>query len=467
MNNNHVVYTTKLLFHPRINHKSTILPNVAGTNMKLLWYSLITSATAFTLPLPHISRQRTVLFSSSPADDVLVEIKSMRVRQLKLELEGAGINTSDAFEKDTLVERLVEYRKSAKFIAAQNASPPSSESPVSTGDTRTRTYSNGIIQVPLGFHSLTPDMSVPSNNSNVFLRPSPGKYPSIQLTIPGQDRKLTLLVDTACSGIVMRPKVLKYYNLPSLNTGISMTAAGGTTNAGSVATLKTSVMDDGTILDEMIVAGQDIGALPNILDGIIGLSFLNQFKKVAFDFENGELLLSKTSSDEMNFRHMEVAASSELNLCKIGVWTVDATLDGRGPVKLLLDTGAAATFLSWKGVKDLNMSIDHPLIQRNTNPIGAMGADNNAIELSHRFVLKSRMNLISGPSSMGAFGPLGVEGAGPLNIDIGDLPIFTMLESDDVGGIMGSDIIMGCDVLYLDLAARPSPTITMYNKRDV
>lgn len=437
--------------------------------MKLLCCILISSAAAFTLPFSHTTQQKTTVLFSSSEDHVLAEIKSMRVRQIKQELEGAGIDTSDAFEKDTLVERLVDYRKSDKFIAAQNTSPSSSESSANANtstSTRTRATSTGIIRVPIGFHSLTPDVSVPSNNSNVFLRPSPGKYPSIQLTIPGQDRKLTLLVDTACSGLVLRPEILKHYNLPSFNAGMSMTAAGGTTNTGSVATLRTSVLDDGTILDEMIVAGQDIGALPNILDGIIGLSFLNQFKKVAFDFENGELLLSKMSNDEMDFHHMEVAASSELKLCKIGVWSVDTTLDGRGPVKMLLDTGAAATFLSWKGVQDLNMNIDHPLIQRNTNPIGAMGADNNAIELSHRFVLKNRVNLTSGPSSMGAFAPLGLEGIGPLNIDIGDLPILTMLKSEDIGGIMGSDILMGCDVLHLDLAASPCPIVTMYNKRE-
>ena len=54
-----------------------------------------------------IPKQRIVLFSS--ASDVLSEVNSMRVRQIKQELDEAGINTSDAFEKDELVKRLVEY----------------------------------------------------------------------------------------------------------------------------------------------------------------------------------------------------------------------------------------------------------------------------------------------------------------------------------------------------------------------
>jgi hypothetical protein len=55
-----------------------------------------------------IPKQRIVLFSS--ASDVLSEVKSMRVRQIKQELNEAGINTSHAFDKDELVKRLLEYR---------------------------------------------------------------------------------------------------------------------------------------------------------------------------------------------------------------------------------------------------------------------------------------------------------------------------------------------------------------------
>ena len=74
----------------------------------LLCAALISSAAAITFPHTSIPRQRNVLFSS--ASDVLSEVNSMRVRQIKQELDEAGINTSDAFEKDELVKRLLEYR---------------------------------------------------------------------------------------------------------------------------------------------------------------------------------------------------------------------------------------------------------------------------------------------------------------------------------------------------------------------
>ena len=93
-----------------------------------------------------------------------------------------------------------------------------------------------------------------------------------------------------------------------------------------------------------------------------------------------------------------------------------------------------------------------------------------ALELSHRFVLKNRVNLLSDPSNVSPFGPLGLEmekDLGSLNIDIGDLPVLATLRSDNVGGIMGSDILMRCDILYFDLSAKPLPIVTMYNKREM
>ena len=41
--------------------------------------------------------------------ELIANIKAMRVRELKSKLESVGINTSDAFEKDELVKRLVDY----------------------------------------------------------------------------------------------------------------------------------------------------------------------------------------------------------------------------------------------------------------------------------------------------------------------------------------------------------------------
>ena len=447
----------------------------------------------------------------------------MRVRELKSKLESVGIDTSDAFEKDELVKRLVDYsmqnnlnsipestessttnstvKKKKKKKKKLNTPPPdiiaenealeettSNVQEASVPNTNKpemkRKARGSVTRVTLGFHSTQPSSSIPSAKTTtdnpynqVFLRPSPGKYPSIQLSLKGFDRKMTLLVDTACSGFILRPNIMSLYKLQNTapNVNISMTAAAGTANIGgvSVGNVKNAKMDDGTVLEDMIVAGQDIGALPQELDGIIGLSFLKQFEKIAFDFQNGQLLLLPPRSQEewIDLSSMELMAKSQCKTCRIGVWTVDMSLDGRGPVKMLLDSGAAATFLNWNGVNALNMDRSHPLIQRNTDAMGLMGADNVALQLTHRFVLKNRVNLTSDLSAVGAFGPLGIEvqsgDNGPLNIDIGDLPVLETLKGENVGGIVGSDLLMRCDLLLLDLKGSPSqPEISIYNSRD-
>jgi predicted aspartyl protease len=450
-------------------------------NIFIFLLALVSIADAFVYPKSiatfrvgfHDQQFSSSLSSSLDQQDeqsLMDEVISMKASEIKRELDLFGINTSDVFEKNELINRLVEHRRKAKGKKNTKGTSDNHQTSDNLYPEESGSLADDVIRVPMEFHSLIPAQSVPSSNSNVYLRPSPGKYPSIQLVIPGQSRKMTLLVDTACSGIVLRPSILQLYNLPKLNTGISMTAAGGTTTAGSVAKLVSPRMVDGTILEDMIVAGQDIGALPSVLDGIIGISFLNQFESVTFDFEQSELILSKTRINHLkmeDWSQMEVIAKSFMEMCRIGVWTMDVTMDGRGPVKMLLDTGAAATFLNWKGVKDLNMDRNHPRIQRNTSALGAMGADNVALALSHRFTLKNRVNFTSDPANVGPFEPLGIDlqKYGSLNIDIGDLPVLSVLQVDNVGGIIGNDILMRCDVLHLDLGQKHRPEIIMLNRR--
>lgn len=410
----------------------------------------------------------------SEQDDFIKEIRSLRVKQIKEELMDAGLDTSDVFEKEELIQRLIAFRKN-------NPDNKSSDKAVlHKKEDKTYMTSPSSVpaesRIPLAFHSLTPDQSVQAqNDKDVFLRPSPGKFPSININLSNSDKSLTLLVDTACSGVVLRPNVIKKYNLPTLNIPSTMQAAGGITKGTSVSKIVSPTLDDGTKLEDMMVAVQDIGALPVELDGIIGISFLQQFQYVAFNFEKGEMILRKMGSPNgsLNFNplELEVLAESNCSLCRIGVWTADVILDGRGPVKMLLDTGAASTFLNWKGAQDCSLNRDHPLITRNRDSIGAMGADNMAIELSHRFQTKRRVNFVN-TLSIGAFGPLGIDltEIGPLNIDIGDLQVLETLKSENVGGILGSDLLMRCDLLELDFVSgtkKGIPRIRMIKRRSM
>ncbi len=415
--------------------------------------------------------------SAIDTQSILDKIKRMRVKEIKQQLEEVNISTTDCFEKEELIQRLYTYKLSSKKKEGNSYQNSNVSNNVDSNDN-----DDAFIRIPMDFHSLT-TTPVKSNNSNdLYLRPSPGKFPSISITLPTKgNKKLNLLVDTACSGILLRPSIIQNLQLPKINTGVTMTAAGGTVTAdnNSVCRLDCIQLNDKhqTILKDFIVVGQDIGSLPSILDGIVGLSFLERYFSVSFDFEFGELVLLKEKRKLTQFDNpmvYDVVAETLLTRSRMSVYIASVTLDGRGPVKMIVDTGAASTFLNWKGAKDMNIDRNHPLVSFNTEAIGVMGADNNALALTHRFVLKRRFNFQSGgkaTTTVGMFAP-GLDivengNTSGMNIDIGDLPVLETMRSEDVGGILGSDLLMRADVVHFsDLKDLSSLKLSFLMKRE-
>ena len=232
-----------------------------------------------------------------------------------------------------------------------------------------------------------------------------------------------------------------------------------------------------------VAACQDIGALPAGLDGIIGLSLLGRYDRVDFDYANGELRLSSNreiDDDDDDPRDVPngdgdasvVVARCALRLTRLRVYAADVTLDGRGPVGMLVDTGASSTFLNRRGVSDMRLSMHSPpLIEPiRGEAIGAMGADNLALRLTHRYRLRRRWNLVAENTSLGGLGLAGVEmrgGGGEgdgRNIDIGDLPVLEALGGDGVGGILGADLLMMCDVVRFSGLNTGSPTMILMQR---
>ena len=366
------------------------------------------------------------------------EIRSMRVREIKEELVKLGVSTKDVFEKEELIQRLLQCRKTDK-------PKPEPTVPSSSG-------TSGI-SAPLYFTSLDTDLKVAAVNvdGGITLNPSDQPYATIQIQVEenGQEFMLQLLLDTACSGFVLRPSILDKYNLPKLSTPVTMTGAGGTAGAQGLTQIQTFEFG-GQTFGPLPAAVQDIGALPKSLDGIIGLSFLNQFAVVDLDFVNGQLSLYKKGE---TVPAPQTSASGKLvsqgmmsMIPQLGIYTVDVWLGGRGPVKMLVDSGAANTFLSWYGLQCLGISRDDKsFLKPLNNPMGAMGSDNTVARLTHRIHVSSSLQL--GKNTEG----LSLKNEKRLNIDIGDIAILENLKSYNVGGILGIDALMRCSSVRLIL----------------
>ena len=186
-----------------------------------------------------------------------------------------------------------------------------------------------------------------------------------------------------------------------------------------------------------------------------------------FDFSCGELRLYKTNPDPIvgNNGDTMVVAEGKIDMTKLGIYTVDTLLDGRGPVKLLVDTGAASTFLNWNGVSQMGYSSASDKIEPIRDAIGAMGADNLALKLTHRYALKRRWNIQTARNTRGMYSPgialRGTDFHNGLNIDIGDLPVLDALRSDGAGGILGADLLMMCDLVRFNGLNGDSPSVSM------
>ena len=97
-----------------------------------------------------------------------------------------------------------------------------------------------------------------------------------------------------------------------------------------------------------------------------------------------------------------------------------------------------------------------------------MGADNPALRLTHRYRLRRRWNLLAENMALGDFCP-GIEmrkgrEVGGSDIDIGDLPVLEAVGGDGVGGILGANLLMMCDVARFSGLNTGSPTMILMQR---
>jgi hypothetical protein len=378
-------------------------------------------------------------------DALKEEIRSMRVKEIKKELDMFKVSTGDVFEKEELVSRLV----SARLIKHQDRKNQTQDKNNKfSGD-------DGVIVAPLYFTTLDSINVATSTGDGLRVEPGDQPYATIRVYCErgsSQQFSLNLLLDTACSGFVLRPSIVSKHNLPRLSTPVTMTGAGGTAGSTGLTQINKFALNEdaqGTSFGPMPAAVQDIGALPPSLDGIIGLNLLTQFDFVDMDFHNGQIIFYKLGSkatppsSSSSGETKPVDRAEMQYVSSLGLYTVNVYFDGRGPVKMLVDSGAANTFLNWKGVQDLGIRRDSDILQRLSGNTAAMGSDNISMQLTHRLVVSQKIQI----------GNLNDQGLSlkdcsvkkkHLNIDIGDIPILEQLRGDNVGGILGIDALMRC-----------------------
>jgi hypothetical protein len=150
-----------------------------------------------------------------------------------------------------------------------------------------------------------------------------------------------------------------------------------------------------------------------------------------------------------------VVAESEMDLLgSWGICSVPVWLGSRGPVKMLMDTGAACTLLhSPMGTRALGLdaSRDTSVIAPLPGNAGAMGGDNVAIRLTHRLYLSSSVCLGSKNPQLQLQQVAGVKLKRRVAVDMGSIPFLDQLQPYQVGGILGMDVLSQCDAVEVSL----------------
>jgi len=376
----------------------------------------------------------TTTTTASNNEDLLETIRSMRVKELKKELTKRKISTSDVFDKEELVKRLFDSRVASASTIIQNQQQL---------DYDYDGTNNDIIRGDISFTSIETGRSISGTELNsgesIRIKAEGTPYPTINIHVLDNNHNnniqsggggsegfdLSLLFDTACSGFVLRPSIIQKYNMLAMSSSSStMIGAAGTTNP---ITAGLSQINSFTIIGDrkknvinnngrpLPVAVQDIDALPTSLDGIIGLSFINQFACTEIDISNSKVAFYKKESspplppriklsdvdgveDDSSPASslLEIVAEGNLSPTRLGIWTVDTMIDGRGPVKMLVDTGATSTFINWKGIEEgLGLSRNSFLVKELQQETGAIGSDNIAMRLTHRINVEHSINFIN------------------------------------------------------------------------
>ncbi|MGO1001902.1 aspartyl protease family protein [Lysobacter sp. CA196] len=253
-----------------------------------------------------------------------------------------------------------------------------------------------------------------------------GAFAVVEAWLPGIERPLHLVVDSAAGGGVIDTELARSAGIlkDDASSGMQVHGANGQTAALPMAQVA------GLRIGEMKLAGQFIttdakafASEPEVsVDGILGNNVTAMFD-ATFDVNQGELLLRANAVDKGRcYLNSYPGRSKDLRRFAF----IDVSLPGGAKVRAVIDTGAAQTVMNLAAAKVLGLQPGDARLQRRERGTQGMGpgkaTDTWLYDLPDLEIGEWRL--------------------GPMKVRISELPIFARLSPDG-----RPTMILGIDAL--------------------
>ena len=186
------------------------------------------------------------------------------------------------------------------------------------------------------------------------------------------------------------------------------------------------------------------------VEGMVGMEFLSLFD-VDLDFPNNRIrLFEPQSTGTSGLSEIPAVVINESMLLGIRISTPDQK-NGQ-PILGFLDCGSTFSCINWKAAEILGLPPKNDPLYRNGPAITALGIDGRPLALpTIQKELSYTGNPIFDPESKGPIGfeppPPNWKPWDPIQIAVGDLPVFSNILGDGVTPYQGPAALIGLDIL--------------------
>jgi hypothetical protein len=280
------------------------------------------------------------------------------------------------------------------------------------------------------------------------------EYVALKLNVQGSG-PYDFMVDSGLTLEMITPHLQRMLGIDDGRSRLSGLAAGGSTMSNPLVPLNgASIANDGAdlVLPQLTAAvtsfpQEHIDPAHDPVEGMLGMEILQQFD-VDFDFPKNRLRFYKPgTADTSGLVDIPAVVINESLLIGVRISTPEGNTQ---PIIGLLDCGSSFSCVNWKAAEALGLPPKTDPSYRNAPGVQAIGIDGRPLFLP---TVKKQLSFVGDPIVEDGR-PVGFEQPpanwkpwNPVQLAVGDIPVFTQILGDGVRPYEGPAALIGLDIL--------------------